>query len=94
MALVRLPRASRAGFTRSDLQAFLERDGIETRTVWTGNATRQPMMRGVTFHSPESGLPNADAVMERGVLVPMHHARADEDIAFVCERVEAFVSSR
>ena len=52
------------------------------------------MMRGVTFHSPESGLPNADAVMERGVLVPMHHALADEDIAFVCERIEAFVSSR
>jgi CDP-6-deoxy-D-xylo-4-hexulose-3-dehydrase len=82
-----------AGFTRSDLQAFLERDGIETRTVWTGNATRQPMMRGVRFREPASGLPNADAVMERGMLIPMHHALADADIALVCDRIEAFVSS-
>ena len=82
-----------AGFSRSDLQAFLERDGIETRTVWTGNATRQPMMRGVRFREPGSGLPNADAVMERGMLIPMHHALADADIAFVCDRIEAFVSS-
>ena len=62
-----------AGFARSDLQQFLEPRGIDTRTVWTGNATRQPMLRGVPFRQPEGGLPNADAVMERGMLVPMGH---------------------
>jgi len=81
-----------AGFTRSDLQAFLEGEGVDTRTVWTGNATRQPMMRGVRFRQPEAGLPNADAVMERGMLVPMSHALSDEDVLFVCDRIEAFLS--
>lgn len=81
-----------AGFTRSDLQAFLEQEGIETRTVWTGNAARQPMMRGVRFRQPHSGLPNADAVMERGMLVPMSHALSDDDVAFVCDRIDAFVA--
>jgi CDP-4-dehydro-6-deoxyglucose reductase, E1 len=80
-----------SGFVRSDLQAFLEREGIETRTVWTGNATRQPMMRGVRFRQPEAGLPNANAVMERGMLVPLNHALSDDDIAFVCDRIEAFL---
>ena len=79
------------GFARSELQAFLEHEGIETRTVWSGNATRQPMMRGVRFRQPEAGLPNADAVMERGMLVPLNHALSDDDIAFVCDRVEAFL---
>jgi CDP-4-dehydro-6-deoxyglucose reductase, E1 len=90
LSYVFLVRAD-AGFTRADLQAFLEHEGIETRTVWTGNAVRQPMMRGVPFRQPDGGLPNADAVMERGMLVPMNHALTDDDIAFVCDRIEAFL---
>jgi CDP-6-deoxy-D-xylo-4-hexulose-3-dehydrase len=81
-----------AGFGRSDLQAYLEAEGVETRTVWTGNAARQPMMRGVRFRQPDAGLPNADAVMERGMLVPMNHALSDDDVAFVCDRIEAFLT--
>ncbi|MDQ1379622.1 MAG: CDP-4-dehydro-6-deoxyglucose reductase [Actinomycetota bacterium] len=91
LSYVFLVRAD-AGFTRADLQAFLEQEGIETRTVWTGNAVRQPMMRGVSFRQPAAGLPNADAVMERGMLVPMNHALTDDDIAFVCDRIEAFLA--
>ncbi len=29
-------------FTRSDLQEAIEADGIDTRTVWSGNVTRHP----------------------------------------------------
>jgi hypothetical protein len=28
-----------------------------------------------------------------GIVIPMHHALADSDIAFVCDRIEAFASS-
>ena len=91
LSYVFLVRAG-CGFTRGDLQAFLESEGIETRTVWTGNAVRQPMMRGVHFRQPAAGLPNADAVMERGMLVPMNHALSDDDIAFVCDRIDAFLN--
>jgi dTDP-4-amino-4,6-dideoxygalactose transaminase len=83
-----------AGFGRSDLQQFLEPRGIDTRTVWTGNAVRQPMMHGVSFRQPDGGLPNADAVMERGMLVPMGHALADDDVAYVCDNIEAFLRER
>jgi CDP-6-deoxy-D-xylo-4-hexulose-3-dehydrase len=83
-----------AGFDRSDLQSALETVGIDTRTVWTGNAARQPMMRGVEFRVPKSGLPNADAVMERGMLIPMSHALGDDDIAYVCDQIEAFLAQR
>ena len=81
-----------AGFGRSELQQFLEPRGIDTRTVWTGNATRQPMMSGVSFRQPDGGLPHADAVMERGMLVPMGHSLSDDDVAYVCDGIEAFLS--
>ena len=83
-----------AGFERADLQAHLEARGIDTRTVWTGNAVRQPMMRGVQFRQPVGGLPNADAVMERGMLVPMNHGLTDDDLQYVCDAVESFASAR
>lgn len=86
--------AAGAGFGRSDLQQFLEPRGIDTRTVWTGNAVRQPMMRGVSFRQPDGGLPNADAVMERGMLVPMGHSLTDDDIAYVCDGIEEFLRDR
>ena len=83
-----------AGFARSDLQQYLEPRGIDTRTVWTGNAARQPMLAGVPYRQPAGGLPNADAVMERGMLVPMGHGLTDDDVAYVCDGIAAFLRER
>ena len=83
-----------AGFSRAELQAFLEPMGIDTRTVWTGNAVRQPMMKGVEFRQPAEGLPNADRVMEYGILVSCNHGLTDEDVAYVCEGLQSFLDSR
>ena len=45
-----------AGFVRADLQEFLDGRGIDTRTIWTGNVTRQPMLGGVDVRVPDDGL--------------------------------------
>jgi len=81
----------RAGFARAELQAHLEAQGIDTRTIWSGNVSRQPMLRGVPWRVPPGGLPNCDAIMERGVLLPLSHALKDEHIDFICESVAAFL---
>jgi CDP-6-deoxy-D-xylo-4-hexulose-3-dehydrase len=80
-----------AGFERGDLQVFLDGRGIDTRTIWTGNVTRQPMLSGRTVVLPESGLPNADVVMERGVLLPLSHAIDDETLDFVLATLKEFL---
>ncbi len=72
-----------AGFARPDMQVFLDARGIDTRTIWTGNVARQPMVRGHRLVLPDDGLPNADVVMERGVLLPLSHAIDDETLEFV-----------
>jgi CDP-6-deoxy-D-xylo-4-hexulose-3-dehydrase len=83
-----------AEFTRSEAQTYLEALGIDTRTVWTGNAARQPMMKGVAFRQPEEGLPNADAVMTRGMLVSNSHGLKDDEVEFVAASIEAFAAER
>jgi CDP-6-deoxy-D-xylo-4-hexulose-3-dehydrase len=82
-----------AGFDRPDMQRFLDDTGVETRTIWTGNVARQPMLRGRELVLPEDGLPNADNVMRRGVLLPLSHAIDDETLDFVFAQVDAFVES-
>jgi CDP-6-deoxy-D-xylo-4-hexulose-3-dehydrase len=84
----------RAGFARPDIQEFLDGRGIDTRTIWTGNVTRQPMLRGVPVVVPDEGLPNADEVMRRGVLLPLSHAITDETLDFVLEQLTEFLSGR
>ena len=81
-----------AGFARAELQQYLDDNGVDTRTVWTGNATRQPMLRGVTVRTPRDGLPVADQIMEFGFVLPCNHGMADDDVAFVTDRVADFLS--
>ena len=81
-----------AGFVRAELQQFLDGRGIDTRTIWTGNVTRQPMLAGAEVRTPADGLPHADAVMERGVLLPLSHAIDDATLDFVIDQVGEFLA--
>ncbi|WP_064076023.1 DegT/DnrJ/EryC1/StrS family aminotransferase [Prescottella equi] len=81
-----------AGFERGDLQESLEGAGIDTRTVWSGNVTRHPMMRNVEYRIPEGGLPFADEVFERGMSLGMSHGMSDEELDHVVASIHAFAS--
>lgn len=83
-----------AGFERADMQLYLEDRGISTRTVWTGNAARQPMLEGASYRTPATGLPNADQVMERGMLVSMNHGFDDDDIGYIIQHIHGFVAEQ
>ena len=83
-----------SGLARSEFQRELEGRGIDTRMVWTGNVTRQPMMRGVTYRADPAGYPNADRIMEHALLLPCNHFLTDDDVDFVCEAVSDVVAAR
>jgi CDP-4-dehydro-6-deoxyglucose reductase, E1 len=83
--------AEGAPFARADLQEYLESENIDTRTVWSGNITRHPMMDGVEHRVPPGGLPGADRVMRTAMLLPCSHGLTDEHLEYVCERLDRFV---
>ena len=80
-----------SGIRRSAFQQWMERHGVDTRMVWTGNAARQPAFRDRPFRQPAAGLPNADRVMEWGVILPNNHSMTDDDCDYIGECLEAFV---
>jgi len=66
-----------APFTRKEFQIFLEKRNIQTRVVFTGNILRQPMCQNISKKILEEGYPNADRVMAKGVLLPLHHGMTE-----------------
>ena len=81
-----------ANFKRKDFQIYLEKRDIQTRVVFTGNIIRQPMMKSVNYKVTKNGYPNADSVMERGVLLPLHHGMTDEMFERLHNEIDNFIS--
>jgi CDP-6-deoxy-D-xylo-4-hexulose-3-dehydrase len=80
-----------SGISRSAFQEHMERNGVDTRMVWTGNVTRQPAFRHVPCRVPADGLPRANQIMEQGLVLPSNHALSDDDIDYIWEIAEAFL---
>ena len=82
-----------APFIRRDLQIFLEKRNIQTRTVFTGNILRQPGFKHVPSKKAANGYPESDRVMRGGMLLACHHGLSEEQIAHVMESVTAFMKT-
>ena len=80
-----------APFTRKDFQIYLEKRNIQTRVVFTGNILRQPMMKNQKYIGKLSELKNADNVMKRGVLLPVHHGMTNKMFTRLHNTIEDFL---
>ena len=80
-----------SGIRRGDFQEHMEGHGIDTRMVWTGNVTRQPAFADVAHRVPGGGLPNADRVMEQGLILPSNHGLDDDDLEYLCVTAGKFL---
>ncbi len=83
-----------APFNRKEFQIFLEKRNIQTRTVWAGNILRQPMCKKSIVKTNSVGYPNADAIMERGVLLPVHHGMTKSMYDRLHTTIEEFIKTK
>lgn len=81
-----------APFKRRDLQIYLEERNVQTRTIFTGNITRQPGYKNLEMRKARGGFPNADNVMQYGVLLACHHGLTDEMIAHMHNVLDEFIA--
>jgi CDP-6-deoxy-D-xylo-4-hexulose-3-dehydrase len=79
-----------SGVRRALFQQHMETHGVDTRMVWTGNATRQPAFKDTPYRVDPRGLPNADRVMEYGLILPCTHACSDDDMAYIGHQIDGF----
>jgi CDP-6-deoxy-D-xylo-4-hexulose-3-dehydrase len=67
-----------APFTRTELQIFLEKRNIQTRTIFTGNILRQPGFNNIKHRKNSQGYAHTDEVMRGGILLATHHGLTQE----------------
>lgn len=83
-----------APFTRTDLQIFLEKRNIQTRTIFTGNILRQPGFKNIQHKASQEGYLFADQVMQGGILMACHHGLNENLLAHIhqsfCEFVKQY----
>lgn len=76
--------------SRNTLQMFLEERNIQTRPIFSGNVTKQPMMKGYEYISNKMGYENSDYIMKNGMLVGCHPKLTFSDIDYICELLKEF----
>lgn len=68
----------KAPFSRQDLTNYLERAGVETRPIVTGNVARHPV--GKLFPEFSAQFPGADEVHRRGFYIGLSPLTTDENL--------------
>jgi CDP-6-deoxy-D-xylo-4-hexulose-3-dehydrase len=76
--------------SRNELQIFLEERNIQTRPIFSGNITKQPMMKNYNFIMSEDGYKNTDFIMRNGMLIGCHPKLSFSDLDYICELIESF----
>ena len=75
---------------RKKLQIFLENNGIQTRTIFTGNILRQPIMKNKKFKKFSSKFINSDNVMKNGILIGCHHGLTPKEMNYMMSKFNKF----
>lgn len=74
---------------RKELQIFLEKEGVQTRTIFTGNIMRQPVANKFKWEKVGS-FACVDNIMENGILLGCHSRMTDEKIARLLDLLSKF----
>ena len=79
-------------FNRKKLQIYLEKNNIQTRTIFTGNILKQPVMKNKKFKNHKNCNTVADDVMKNGILIGCHQGMNLSDINFICKKFHKFIN--
>ena len=82
----------KSNINRQKLQIFLERRGIQTRTIFTGNILRQPIMKKKFYKKVKNAEINSNKIMKSGILIGCHHGLKNNDVDFIIKNVKNFIN--
>ena len=77
---------------RKNLQIFLEKRGVQTRTIFTGNILRQPIMKNILYKKIKNADNNSNFIMENGMLIGCHHGLVKKDLDYIINTFKNFIS--
>jgi CDP-6-deoxy-D-xylo-4-hexulose-3-dehydrase len=71
---------------RKEFQIFLEKAGIQTRTIFTGNILKQPVAEKFKWES-HGTFDISDEIMQNGIMLGCHNQMNEEKMAYMKQKV-------
>ena len=81
-------------FNRKQLQIFLEDNKIQTRTIFTGNILKQPVMKNKIYKKQKDSEKIANDVMINGILLGCHQGMKSKDLNYISNTFKKFATSK
>ena len=79
-------------FTRKDMQIFFEKNNIQTRTIFTGNILKQPVMKKKIFKKHPKCNEEANNVMRNGILLGCHQGMNKNELKYIYNTFKKFIN--
>jgi CDP-6-deoxy-D-xylo-4-hexulose-3-dehydrase len=76
---------------RRDMQIFLEKKGIQTRTIFTGNILRQPIMKKKKYKKVKNCSIFSNNIMKNGILIGCHQGLREVEISYMFKNIKLFL---
>ena len=70
-------------FNRKDLQIYFEKNNIQTRTIFTGNILKQPVMKNRKYKYTNNSQKVSNDVMKNGILLGCHQGLVQKDLRYI-----------
>ena len=77
-------------FNRKQMQIFYEKNNIQTRTIFTGNILKQPIMKNLKYKCHKKTGLIANDVMKNGILLGCHQGLTLKELKYICNTFEKF----
>ena len=71
----------------------MQKKSIQTRTIFTGNILRQPVMKKRKHKKVKNAEINSNKIMKFGILIGCHHGLNDKDLSYVKKHFEKFIET-
>lgn len=78
-------------FNRKKLQIFFEKNNIQTRTIFTGNILKQPVMKNKIYKKHKNCNEVANDVMKNGILLGCHQGMSKSDLKYITNTFKKFL---
>ncbi len=85
---------SNSKFNRTELQIFFEKNNIQTRTIFTGNILKQPVMKNKIYKKQKNSEKISNDVMRNGILLGCHQGLTVNDLNYICVKFEKFALNK
>ena len=80
-------------FSRKEFQIYLEKNDIQTRPIFSGNALRHPAFSTlISKRNKLSSFKNADYIMKNGILIGCHQGLTINNIKYIHKIISKFLN--